>query len=106
MYPHCCLQVCTAQYFVWWFGILPLVLPQLDITWCSGVMLPALLWVLAQVHWLAWAYLLEFQGRSVHLEVWCASIVMFAANIYLMCQMIKHSKPVTFIDRQHLEKTQ
>ncbi len=84
---------------------MPLVLPQLDITWCTGVMLPALLWVLAQLHWLAWAYLLEFQGKSVHLEVWCASMVMFAANIYLMCQTIVHSKPVTFIDRRHLKKT-
>lgn len=92
------LQVCTAQYFVWWFGLLPLILPQLDAGWSTGIMMPGILWVLAQLHWLAWAYLLEFQGKSVHLQVWGASIVMFAASVHLLCRFIACTKPVLFVN--------
>ncbi|KAH9301034.1 hypothetical protein KI387_012617, partial [Taxus chinensis] len=55
-------KVITAQYFVWFFCLLPLILPwtKLRLRWkgliCIG------LWVAAQFHWLFWAYLLEFKG--------------------------------------------
>ena len=57
------LQVCTAQYFVWYFSLLPLVLPLMRWPPSRGLMLAAGWWVLAQLHWLAWGYLLEFQVR-------------------------------------------
>jgi hypothetical protein len=62
------LQVSTAQYFVWYFCLIPLVLPRLRLTrglcWALGC------WVAAQLHWLLWGYLLEFQVRAVGCA-WC-----------------------------------
>ena len=101
----CYVQVCTAQYFVWWFGILPLVSPQLNITWSNGVVVPVLLWVLAQIHWLAWAYLLEFTGRSVHLQVWVASVAMLVATVHLMCCFIARSKSAPFANNRDCQRT-
>lgn len=75
--------------------LLPLVLPDVDLT-RTGIVWPSLLWVLAQLHWLLWAYLLEFQGKAVHLQVWSASIIMLAANIYLMTHFIQCTRPVQF----------
>ena len=51
-----------------------------------------MIWVIAQLHWLAWAYLLEFQGYSVHLEVWIASLLVLVANVYLMSTCISCSR--------------
>ena len=98
--PHvfecqCCVQVCTAQYFVWWLTLLPLVLPDMDLT-MKGIVWPSLLWVLPQLHWLLWGYLLEFQGKAVHLQLWFASIVMLTGNIRLMSHFIKFTRPVQF----------
>jgi hypothetical protein len=38
-------------------------------------------------HWLGWAYLLEFQGRPVHLFVWIASLAFFAAHVWVACEL-------------------
>ena len=83
------MQVCTAQYFVWWFTLLPLVLPSLDLSWEPGALRAIILWAMAQVHWLAWAYLLEFQGKAVYLQVWIASIIMCVATVSLMAELMR-----------------
>lgn len=57
------LQVSTAQYFVWYFCLIPLVLPHLRLT--SGLCWALGCWVAAQLHWLLWGYLLEFQVSGV-----------------------------------------
>ena len=46
-------------------------------------------WAAAQLHWLGWAYLLEFQGRPVFLGVWAASLVFLAANAALLVQLLR-----------------
>ena len=38
-------------------------------------------------HWLLWAYLLEFEGRGVHLGVWAAGLLFMAANVWLVCEL-------------------
>lgn len=90
------MQVCTAQYFVWWFTLLPLVLPTLDISWETGISRAAGAWMMAQAHWLSWAYMLEFEGMAVHLPLWLASIVMCVGTVYLMKELIRCSKPQLF----------
>ncbi|KAH6806354.1 mannosyltransferase family protein [Perilla frutescens var. frutescens] len=53
-------KVITAQYFMWFFCLLPIILPwsNMKIKWrglaCISV------WIGAQTHWLMWGYLLEF----------------------------------------------
>ncbi|GFH23381.1 GPI mannosyltransferase I, partial [Haematococcus lacustris] len=54
-------QVCTAQYFVWWLSLVPLVLQHIAWPPPRGLLLAAGAWAAAQLHWLAWAYQLEFQ---------------------------------------------
>ena len=56
-------KVSTAQYFVWYMGILPVVIPHLMHGWglaqwgCVGV------WIATQLLWLSQAYRLEFLVR-------------------------------------------
>lgn len=40
-------------------------------------------------HWLAWAYALEFQGRSVHAAVWLAGILLLAAETWLLRTLMR-----------------
>lgn len=101
-------QVCTAQYFAWYLSLLPLALPSLNVgqhrvrpMWGFGILASSssqgrLLvasgcWLAAQLHWLAWAYALEFRGREVFLQLWAASILFFGANVALLCVLLRAS---------------
>ncbi|GAV67843.1 Mannosyl_trans domain-containing protein [Cephalotus follicularis] len=57
-------KVITAQYFVWFFSLLPLILPwtKMKLKW-EGLCC-ILLWMGAQIHWLMWGYLLEFKDTA------------------------------------------
>ncbi|RMZ53795.1 hypothetical protein APUTEX25_003934 [Auxenochlorella protothecoides] len=86
---HAPPQVSTAQYFVWYVSLLPLVLPRLaaahnrgQLLWAAGMCSAAI------AHWLAWAYALEFLGWSVFLPVWVAGLgVLLAKSWLLACLM-------------------
>ncbi|CAM8927597.1 unnamed protein product [Rhodiola kirilowii] len=81
-------KVVTAQYFVWFFCLLPLILP-----WCKMKMkwkgiCCIFIWIGAQLHWLMWGYLLEFKGKNVFLQLWMASLVFLAANTWVLTTII------------------
>jgi phosphatidylinositol glycan class M len=91
-------KVSTAQYFVWWFALLPAALPGLP--WPPRGALAAALaaWAAAQLHWLAWGYLLEFEGAPAHLGLWAASLVFLIANAALIVALLRAwDPPVSFL---------
>ncbi|XP_015883714.3 GPI mannosyltransferase 1 [Ziziphus jujuba] len=100
--PFCCFvqtvafvafnKVITAQYFVWFFCLLPLILSSSNMKLKWKGLSCAILWVGAQLHWLMWGYLLEFKGKNVFLQLWMASILFLAANTYLMISVIQHHR--------------
>eukprot|EP00439_Symbiodinium_sp_Y106_P023391 s448_g2.t2 len=75
-------KVLTAQYFVWWLCLVPFVLPKLESR--SGLMRSMLVWMAAEVHWLLWAYLLEFRQLPVRPAVWVASCLFLVAHINVL----------------------
>ncbi|XP_057529154.1 GPI mannosyltransferase 1 [Amaranthus tricolor] len=81
-------KVITAQYFVWFFCLIPVVLPwsKMKIKW-KGLFC-VLVWMGTQLHWLMWGYLLEFKGKNVFLPLWIASILFLAANSFVLIGII------------------
>eukprot|EP00435_Cladocopium_sp_Y103_P060649 s264_g22.t1 len=59
-------KVLTAQYFVWWLCLLPAAPAT------SSILRSLLIWMGSEVHWLLWAYLLEFKGFPLRPVVWMA----------------------------------
>ncbi|XP_024519444.1 GPI mannosyltransferase 1-like [Selaginella moellendorffii] len=88
-------KVVTAQYFVWFFSLLPLVLPFTGLKFFWGGSLCIGVWTLSQLHWLAWAYLLEFKGRNVFFQLWISSIVFFVANVFVLSMLLYHHHNAT-----------
>lgn len=84
-------KVVTAQYFVWWWSMLPLALPWL--AWRHWPLSRAgILWATAEVHWLLWAYLLEFRRWPVRLGVWFASWLLLAAHLLLLLELRRSAR--------------
>ncbi|XVF31666.1 hypothetical protein REPUB_Repub17cG0011200 [Reevesia pubescens] len=82
-------KVITAQYFVWFFCLLPPILPWSNMKLKWQGLCCILLWMGAQTHWLMWGYLLEFKGKNVFLQLWMASLLFLAANAFILIMLIR-----------------
>ena len=88
-------KVVTAQYFAWYLVLLPLVYPWVAepgnaAAASPGVRVSVALWVLAQLNWLFWAYLYEFEGvESVLPAVFASSVLFVASNAKVMVELGK-----------------
>jgi phosphatidylinositol glycan class M len=87
-------KVCTAQYFVWYTSLLPLVLPQsrVALRWKGLCMIGV--WFATELHWLFWGYRLEFLGENVFFSVWLAGCAFFVANVWIFVEMVHHHTEV------------
>eukprot|EP00922_Rhytidocystis_sp_ex-Travisia-forbesii_P012815 GHVS01019262.1.p1 GENE.GHVS01019262.1~~GHVS01019262.1.p1 ORF type:complete len:497 (+),score=14.34 GHVS01019262.1:80-1570(+) len=83
-------KVCTAQYFLWWMSLLPLAIGYLRFTKNNVAVFVSSLafFYISQLHWLFWAYRLEFLGQSVYLQLLFASAVLLLSQITLACGFI------------------
>ena len=102
-------KVCTAQYFVWYHALLPLVLPSSAIllrphrvaTACC-----AAAWIASLALWLGWAHQLEFRGRQCFLAVWAASLLFLAANVAVARHAIRLHSPAPLFRAGRLARQQ
>ena len=81
-------KVVTAQYFVWYYSLLPLLGGRLDLSGAASVAL-ALLWQGTQLAWLAAAYYLEFEGRNTFRFVWGAAMLFFIVNVGILVVILR-----------------
>lgn len=85
-------KVCTAQYFLWWQSILPIIMASTQLpSWAAAAM--GAVWMGAQVHWLLWASQLEESGASVFFEVWVAGVIFLAVNAFVLAAVVLATPP-------------
>jgi len=81
-------KVVTAQYFIWYFSLLPLILPSLSFS-KKDLLLGMMLWGFAQSSWLLPAYMLEFKGNNTFLFIWLEGLAFFCANVGILAKIIR-----------------
>jgi len=87
-------KVCTVQYFVWYFAMLPLVTPHLRMSPLAAGNLAAF-WVGSQALWFFYAYHLEFLGENTFAQICAAGVAFFAANCAILVCVIRAFEPKT-----------
>jgi len=87
-------KVVTAQYFLWYFSLLPLILPHLGFS-KKDVLLGGMLWGFAQSSWLLPAYMLEFKGNNTFMFIWLEGLAFFSANVGLLSRLIRRYRELS-----------
>ncbi|KXN73899.1 glycosyltransferase family 50 protein [Conidiobolus coronatus NRRL 28638] len=83
-------KVSTSQYFIWYLALLPLVILQLKSNISKRPLLIGLVnWIISQLTWLGFAYLLEFKSKPTFIFIWIASIWFFLSHIYICVELLK-----------------
>jgi len=88
-------KVITAQYFLWYFGLLPVALHAIldksedKLSTISQVLVSVLVWGATEVFWLKASYRLEVEGEHNFLELLAASVSLFLAHILLLVVFIR-----------------
>lgn len=83
--------VITSQYFFWFLSLLPLCLPNIEMSPRRCVCLICS-WILSQGVWLLAAYMLEFQNFNTFNLLWLSSLLFFAVNVKILVDIIHHYK--------------
>eukprot|EP01133_Synstelium_polycarpum_P004206 gene4206-4901_t len=96
-------KVCTVQYFIWYFSLLPLVIPTTTIGAIGGLFMFGL-WMGTQTLWLLNAFLLEFIGEQTFYYIWLSGIGFFAANIWILTRFIQAHDPTQQQQQQHIKQ--
>ncbi|KAN0024334.1 hypothetical protein ACTFIV_008740 [Dictyostelium citrinum] len=86
-------KVCTVQYFIWYYSILPLVIPSSSLGLIQYIVLFAV-WMGSQGLWFYSAFNLEFLGLQTFWNIWLAGLLFFMANIYILIKLILNHNPI------------
>ncbi|KAK7591229.1 hypothetical protein V9T40_002842 [Parthenolecanium corni] len=80
-------KVLTAQYFIWFFSLLPVFLPSIVL---STKKVAAIIgtWIGMQALWLFAAYLLEFEGYDTFIYVHACSLLFYFVNVWILVTFI------------------
>ncbi|XP_077283712.1 phosphatidylinositol glycan anchor biosynthesis class M [Arctopsyche grandis] len=85
-------SVVTSQYFVWFVSLIPLCIADFNMSKKRAFLL-CCLWAGTQACWLYFAYQLEFKGKNVFFQIWCAGVAFYGANLYILNNLIRNYKP-------------
>ncbi|CAG9321016.1 unnamed protein product [Blepharisma stoltei] len=80
-------KVCTAQYFLWYMILIPLLLPKFNIS-LKRITVLLTCWVASELFWNYWCYRLEYLGENKFLEIWIASALFFMTNAWILREII------------------
>ncbi|KAJ2746184.1 GPI mannosyltransferase 1 [Coemansia sp. BCRC 34301] len=87
-------KVCTAQYFMWYMCFLPVIWPYNSQRLVFKGLVLLGVWFGTQALYLQQAYRLEFLGENTFVHLWIAGLVIFAANNWILQQIIATQKIV------------
>jgi phosphatidylinositol glycan class M len=80
-------KVVTAQYFLWYISMLPLIVPRLSLSRTRICFLIGA-WFASELHWNFWSGYFEVGGNHGFYMLWISTIIFFFTNISIIVQII------------------
>jgi phosphatidylinositol glycan class M len=83
-------KVVTAQYFLWYISLLPLIAPYNNLfkgRKILGVFL-FIVWLFFELLWNNFSHRLEVKGQNLFLEIWGINVIFFLINCTVISQIL------------------
>ena len=87
-------KVMTAQYFIWFFSLIPLIVKKNELfstRKIRGILLLAV-WLCFEILWNHYSHLLEFNGKNTFIEMWVVDVIFFIINSVCIKEIIVNNK--------------
>lgn len=87
-------KVMTAQYFIWFFSLIPLIVRKNELfstRKTKGIILLSV-WLFFEILWNSYSHLLEFNGKNTFIEMWVVDVIFFIINSICIKEIIVNNK--------------
>lgn len=84
-------KVITSQYFIWYLTFLPFFIEYIVKLFKenrSKLIKLIVVWVISQVIWLYFGFLLEFKNKNCFVGLFLASCIMLSGSVYVMGELL------------------
>src|SRR5690606_4614986 len=92
-------KVVTAQYFLWYICLIPLIVPNnklFDYRKHGGKVIYGLVlfvvWLFFELIWNSYSHRLEYKGENLFLEIWIINCFFFLVNSVIIKELIVSQK--------------
>lgn len=79
-------KVITAQYFIWYLCLMPLIIDRnllFNEKKKKGIFLAGI-WMFFEAIWNSFSHLLEFNGKNKFIEMWLIDVCFFLVNCIII----------------------
>jgi phosphatidylinositol glycan class M len=87
-------KVITAQYFIWYLSLLPLIIEKnklFSTKKIKGIIMFSI-WLFFEIIWNSYSHFLEYNGENKFLEMWIIDLGFFIINSYIIKETISNTQ--------------
>ena len=87
-------KVITAQYFIWYLSLLPLIIEKnklFSTKKFKGIIMFCI-WLFFEIIWNSYSHFLEYNGENKFLEMWIIDLGFFIINSYIIKETISNTQ--------------
>ena len=89
-------KVITAQYFIWYLSLIPLIIHRnllFGVKKLKAILLLTI-WMIFEIIWNRYSHLLEYEGQNYFMSMWIVNILFFLTSCWIMREIIVNTRKI------------
>ena len=89
-------KVITAQYFIWYLSLIPLIIHMnllFGVKKLKAILLLTI-WMIFEIIWNRYSHLLEYEGQNYFMSMWIVNILFFLTSCWIVREIIVNTRKI------------
>ena len=89
-------KVITAQYFIWYLSLIPLIIHRnllFGVKKLKAILLLTI-WMIFEIIWNRYSHLLEYEGQNYFMSMWIVNILFFLTSCWIVREIIVNTRKI------------